>query len=323
MKIETVLKIFSWRIIVKYFYSFGTLAIIILIFDLIKPGLLEQQTIITILRSAAPIVIMACAYTLVMISGEIDLSIGSILAFCGVGYGLLAQAGVPVWIALFLASGIGGILGLFNGMVVTKLKIPSVIATLTTMSVLRGISSILCGNDKYIKTGLPKDFSLFGRGEFLNLPIQFFIFLVVIIIFAVIMYKSLIGKYAIAVGANKTAAKLAGIKTNKIIIICFVLMGLASGLAGVLEASRFQIADPRAGLGRELTVITAVLLGGTSFKGGEGSLLSNVAGAFIISVLAIGMNRIDISPFYQQIFQGIILILAIIIDKVVKEKIIV
>ncbi len=205
-----------------------------------------------------------------------------------------------------------------------KLKIIPVIATLATMSVLLGVAKLLCGDTiPYVKGGLPDNFSFLGRGMVFGkvIPFQLILIVVVVAIFILLQKKSVFGKYSMAIGGNKMAALLSGINVNGMIWGLFIMVGAVTGLAGSVMASKLGIADATAGAGFELDVIIAVLLGGTSFFGGEGRVAGTVAGAFILTILGIGMNIIGIPPFYQYVVKGMVLILAIVLDHFVKERI--
>lgn len=312
----------SWRSMVKNLYIFGILALFIVVFTLISPKFIKLPSLINIVRTAAPSILVGVVVTLLMISGHVDLSVGSMLGFTGVMFAIICKAGVPVVWATFIVIAIGSVLGIINGYLVVKLKIIPVIATLATMNVLLGAAKLLCGDTiPYVKGGLPKDFTFLGRGAILGIPIQLFLIVVIVTIFILLQKKSVFGKYSIAIGGNKMAAVLSGINVNGMVFFLYIMVGAVTGLAGVVKASHLTIADATAGIGFEVDVIIAVLLGGTSFFGGEGSVAGTVAGALILAILGIGMNMIGVPPFYQYVVKGIVLILAIVLDHLVKEKV--
>ncbi len=311
----------SWRNAVKNLYVFGILAIFIIIFAAISPKFIAVPSIINIIRTAAPVVIVSAAATLLMISGNIDLSVGSILGLSGIVCALLSKSGVGLFAAVILCIVLGVVLGFINGVLVVKLKIIPVIATLATMNVFLGIAKLLSGDTiPYVK-GMPKDFAFLGRGDIGPLPVQFYIIVAVIVVFVLLQRKSILGKYAVAIGGNTTAARLAGINVNKIIWVMYILVGATAALAGCIRASNMTVADATAGAGFELDVIIAILMGGTSFFGGEGSVGRTVAGAFILVILGIGLNMSGVPAFYQYVVKGLVLIVAVFLDKIVKEKI--
>lgn len=312
----------SWRSMVKNLYIFGILILFIVVFTIISPKFIKIPSLVNIIRTAAPAIMVGVAVTLLMMSGNVDLSVGSMLGFTGVVFALLCKSGIPTVWAVFIVIVLGAAVGFINGLLVVKLKIIPVIATLATMNVLLGAAKLLCGDTiPYVKGGLPKDFTFLGRGSVAGFPIQLFLIIVIVVIFILLQKKSVFGKYSMAIGGNPTAARLSGINVNGMVFGLYIMVGAVTGLAGVVKASHLTIADATAGMGFEVDVIIAVLLGGTSFFGGEGSVAGTVAGAFILSILGIGMNMIGIPPFYQYVVKGVVLILAIVLDHFVKEKV--
>ncbi len=312
----------SWRNAVKNLYVYGILLVLVMIFWAMSPKFLTWNSIANIIRTAAPVVMTATAATLLMISANIDLSVGSILAFSGVLFAAVCRAGMNVPLAAVLVSAAGIGLGALNGFLVVKLRIMPVISTLATMNILSGIAKLMCGETiPYLKGDLPKDFGMLGRGTVGAIPVQLFAIVAVAVIFIILQRKSILGKYSVAIGGNQTAARLAGIKVNVIVMVLFVLVGCVAAFSGVVRASNMMIGDATAGVGFELDVIIAILMGGTSFFGGEGSVGRTVAGAFILTILSIGMNQAGVPPFYQYVVKGLVLVLAVLLDKVVKEKV--
>lgn len=319
--IQSIKKV-SWRNAVKNLYVYGILLLLILIFWAMSPKFLTWNSIVNILRTAAPVVMTAAAATLLMISGNIDLSVGSILGFSGVLFAFLCRAGMAVPLSAVVVGIVGVGIGAVNGLLVVKLKIIPVISTLATMNILLGAAKLMCGETiPYVKGNLPEDFGMFGRGSVGVLPVQLIAIVAVVVIFVLLQKKSVLGKYSIAIGGNQTAAHLAGIKVNTIIMILFVMVGCVAAFSGTVRASNMMIGDATAGTGFELDVIIAILMGGTSFFGGEGSVGRTVAGAFILTILGIGMNQAGVPPFYQYVVKGMVLVLAVLLDKVVKEKV--
>lgn len=314
----------SWRSAVKNLYIWGILIIFIAVFTSINEKFLLPPSLINIVRTTAPTILISSAATMLMISGYIDLSVGSIMGFCGVLFAILSKEGVPIWAGAILMTLLGALFGLLNGLLTVKLKIPAVIATLATMNILRGGAFLQCelyAQTTYIKGNLPKDFTFLGRGQILGFPVQVIFIIAIVAIFFIIEKRTLLGKYAIALGGNRTAAELSGVNVPMISFTLFILVGAVSGLSATVYTSLLTIGDPWSGIGSELDVIIAILLGGTSFAGGEGSVLGSLAGAFILGILGIGMNMIGVPSFFQYVVKGIVLILAILLDKFVKERI--
>lgn len=316
------IKKISWRRIIKDLYIIGILLVFVIFFAILSPKFLAFPSLINIIRMAAPLIIVAVVATPLMISGYIDLSMGSTMAIGGVIFAILCKSGVSIPISVILSCLAGSVVGLTNGFLVVKLKIVAVIATLATASVLLGIGKLLTGDTiPYIKGGMPESFSFMGRGIIFGLPFQLYAVIVVVAIFMILQKRSVLGKYSIAIGGNQTSARLAGINVDKIVWLLYILLGVAAAFAGTIRASNMTIADATSGIGFELEVITAILLGGTSFSGGEGSIMRSVVGALIITIVSIGLNMTGVPSFYQYVVKGMVLVVAVLLDKFVKEKI--
>jgi ribose/xylose/arabinose/galactoside ABC-type transport system permease subunit len=282
---------------------------------------LTVLNISNLVRQTAFTVIVGCAATLLVVSGNIDVSAGSNMAITCTLFAMLCKAGVPLALSALICCGVGMLVGVFNGLLSVKMRIPSIIVTMGTMSILRGLAFTICGAKQVTGPFPTKYFSFMGRGVLFGIiPFPLIITLVVLVIFLFIERKTLLGKYSVAVGGNKTAAEFAGIDTVKIQIILFSLMGLMVGLAGVLMASRLGIGEPKSGYDFEFTVMIAVILGGTNIRGGEGKILGTVVGALIVGILNNGMDLLNIQSFYQYVVRGMVLILAILLTNSIKRN---
>jgi ribose/xylose/arabinose/galactoside ABC-type transport system permease subunit len=311
----------SWRKAIKNTYVFGILAIFFIIFTIISPKFISPSSLAFLTQKVAPLLVTSVAVTLLMMSGNLDLSVGSILAFSGVVMATLSKNGVIAWQAIFVCIICGAGLGAVNGFLTVKLKITPVIGTLVTMNILLGVSKILCGDTiPYVK-GVQRDFAFIGRGKIGGWPVSVFFIIAAIIIFLILQRKSILGKYAIAIGGNRDAATLAGINANKIIWLLYCIVGAAAAVSGCLSASNMGVADATSGRGFELDVITAILIGGTSWSGGEGSVVRTIAGSYLVAVLSVGLNMANVPSFYQYVVKGGVLIAAVYLDKIVREKI--
>jgi ribose/xylose/arabinose/galactoside ABC-type transport system permease subunit len=256
-----------------------------------------------------------------MISGNIDLSVGSIIACGGVIMALLSREGMSAWIAVLIVAAFGLGVGWINGLLVSGLKINSVIATLVMNYILLGIAKMLCGDTiPYVK-GVQDDFSFIGRSKIAGWPIAIFFVIAAIVILIILQKKSALGKYSYAIGGNREASTLAGLNTGRMVWILYLIVGIAAGIGGCLMASNQGIGNALSGSGFELSVIIAILIGGTSWSGGEGSVTRTIVGAFIITVLTIGLNMAGVPSFYQYIVSGGVMIAAVYLDKIVKERI--
>jgi ribose transport system permease protein len=262
--------------------------------------------------------------TLVILTAGIDLSVGSVLAFSGaVAAGLLKSGlsfpGSDLFIGFTLLgtllAGIitGALLGFFNGWVITKFKVPPFVATLAMLTVARGFTMLWTKG--YPISSLGTDFALIGTGWFLGIPILVWIAFLVVIAAIVISNKTALGRYIYAIGGNENAAILSGINSNKVKIIVYTLAGVLAAIGGIMVTSRLDSAQPNAGMSYELDAIAAVVIGGTSLSGGRGTIIGTVLGAIIIGVLNNGLVLLDVSPFWQQVVKGLVILLAVMIDK--------
>ncbi|MGI9860570.1 ABC transporter permease [Moorella naiadis] len=297
----------------------GILAIEIVGLTILCNDFFTTANLKNVIQQTALIVITGCGATLLMISGNIDLSVGSILALCGMLSALFVVWGMPITLSIVLSCIIGAFMGMLNGAMVVKLKITPVIATLGMMYVARGLSFII-GNGKSISVGLPQNFGYMGQGFIGPLPVSAVIVLIMVVIFYIIESKTVVGKYSFAIGGNKVAAWLSGINVDAIVFLLYTLVGLLAGLSGTLLASRLASGQPNVGVGFEFDVIVAVVLGGTPLEGGEGSVIGMLMGALLVGFLNNGMNLLGIQSFYQSVFKGIILVAAVLLNKVLKEK---
>jgi ribose/xylose/arabinose/galactoside ABC-type transport system permease subunit len=261
-----------------------------------------------------------CAVTLLMISGNLDLSVGSTVALTGVVHAFLCQSGVATSLSFVLATGVGVLVGLVNALTVVKLKITPFIATLGTMYIGRGLSYLIT-DGLIIRDGLPDNFTFMGREYFGPIPIPIIILVIVIAVFLVLEKKSILGKYSIAIGGNSTAATLSGINSGSVVMSLYVIAGALAGLSGVMMASRLGVGDPNLGIGFEFDVIIAIILGGTSLAGGEGSILGMIIGGLIIGSLGNGLKLLNVFTFFQAVMKGIVLVLAVVLDQKLKAGI--
>ncbi len=296
------------------------LVIIGVILSILTDAFFTLTNISNVTRQVTFVVITGCAVTLLMISGNFDLSIGSILGLTGMLSAYFVTFNIPLWLSIILATLVGTGLGFINGVLVVHLKIPSIIATLGTMYAARGVALVITGGTS-IHLGLGPHFTFLGRGHLGIIPITLIIMFFVLGIFYFVENKTILGKYAFAIGGNRRTALLSGINVGSVIVLLYVLVGTLTGFSGVLMASRLGVGQPMVGQGFEFDVIVAVILGGTSLHGGEGSVMGMVIGAFIVGFLANGLNLLGIHSFYQSILMGVVLVGAVLLYRVLKEKI--
>jgi len=306
---------FSQKIVIV-----GVLVLIGVVLALLSRDFLTITNLTNVTRQVAFVVITGCAVTLLMISGNFDLSIGSILGLTGMLSAFFVSAGMPLWISLIASTLIGTATGLLNGLMVVVLKIPSIIATLGTMYAARGLALVITGGNS-VHLGLGPQFTLLGRGFLGPVPIMLLITLAILGIFFFIESRTILGKYSFAIGGNRRTALLSGINVGAIVILLYVLVGTLAGLSGTLMASRLGVGQPMVGQGFEFDVIVAIILGGTSLEGGEGSVFGMLIGAFIVGFIANGLNLLGIHSFYQSILKGAVLVGAVLLDRAFKERI--
>ena len=290
-----------------------------------RGNFLYKRNIINILRVSAPLITLAGAFCLLMVSGYIDLSVGSAMSLSAVIYALLAINGVPFVLAFAITVVVGAGLGVINGLLVVRLKITPVIATLITLSFYKGIALLLVPDGtSAIKSGgglkMPSWFNSYGReGVLLGLPMAFWIALGVILVLVIAQNRTLLGKYAAATGGNPTAATLSGINADRVVFLLYIIVGVTAALAGIARSSFMSLGDPLSGDGMELNCILVVLVGGTAFSGGEGRVLRSFIGALIIMALTVGMLTL-VPAYFQTLVIGAALLTAAASNHLISRK---
>jgi ribose/xylose/arabinose/galactoside ABC-type transport system permease subunit len=287
---------------------------------------LGRDSIINLLRTAVPIMTVSGAFTLLMISGYIDLSVGSAMSLNAVVFSWLVLNGVPFLPAILGAMVLGVVLGAINGFLVMRLRITPVIATLVTLLLYKGVALLIVpdGQSAVKSTAeqtMPGWINNYARQDvLLGLPAAFFVALLVIAILVIVQRKTILGKYAAAVGGNRTAAELSGISAIKVVWLLYIIVGVCAALAGVARASYMSLGDPLSGDTMETACIIAVLLGGTAFSGGEGSVAKTMIGALIIMVVTTGLMTV-IPAYWQTVTVGAVLLGAVVLNHLlVREK---
>lgn len=264
--------------------------------------------------------ILALAMALLIIVRDIDLSIAAIIALCSLAMGLAAKAGAPTPALIGLGLSVGTLCGAFNGALVTAFSLPSIVVTIGTMSLFRGIAQVTLGDQAL--TQYPASFEAIGQGYISNcvqIPISFVLFLALAVVFAIVLHRTTIGRRLFAMGANPTAALFSGIPVNRIRFWLFVLMGLMSGLAAVLLTGRIGSTRPNIALGFELDVITMVVLGGVSIAGGAGGILGVVLAVFVLGMTTFGLSLINVPGIVISILNGGLLIVSIAAPAIVSR----
>jgi len=321
---------------IKRYYIYVVLAVIVLALSMAKldqAGLfgrgsfLSPDSLINLLRSAVPILILSGSFTLLMISGYIDLSVGSAMSLSAVVYAWMILNGFGFLPALIITMILGIVMGTLNGLLVMKLRITPIIATLVTLNLFKGIAllivpdglSAIKGSAALAMPGWINDFA--RKDVLLGMPWAFWLAILVIIALTIVQRKTILGKYAAAIGGNPLAAELSGINAVRIVWLLYIIVGFFAALAGIARASYMSLGDPLSGDGMELNCIIAVLLGGTAFSGGEGSVPKTIIGSLIIICVTVGLLTI-IPAYWQNVAKGTVLIFAVVLNHLlVREKI--
>jgi ribose transport system permease protein len=290
------------------------LILILGLLSLSSPYFLTVDNLSTVARQTAVINIIAIGMTLVIIAGGVDLSVGSVLALCGVCGTLLMEAGANPTLATLAGILSGSAWGFLTGLVITLFRVPAFIATLGGLGMARGLTLLI--TDGRPVTDVPKSFARLGDGTWMGfVPVPVLVLIVVALAMAYVLNFTRLGRYAYAIGGNPQAAHLAGISLTRWRLIFYSILGGLTGLAGMIEASRLVTGQPTAGEGYELRAIAAVVIGGGSLNGGAGTVLGTTVAAFIMTLLNNGCNLLGISPFIQQILIGGIIVLAVAVDE--------
>ncbi|MGP9788877.1 ABC transporter permease [Roseinatronobacter sp. NSM] len=307
--------------------AFASLIIMLIGFSLASPNFMQSSNMIAILQAASVNGVLAIAVTLVIITGGIDLSVGTMMTFCAVITGVvLTNLGMPLWVGVFAAIGTGALCGFASGTFVARLMIPPFIATLGMMLMLKGLSLVTSGARPIYFNDTP-GFDQISRGSLVGqvfpafpLPNGVLILFAVALVVAFILNRTVLGRYTYALGSNEEAVRLSGVNTAAWKTAIYTLSGAIVGIAGLLIASRLNSAQPALGLGYELEAIAAVVIGGTSLSGGRGTVLGSLIGALIMAVLANGLRVMSVAQEWQTVVTGMIIILAVYADQLRRRK---
>lgn len=273
---------------------------------------LTGTNLLNIGLATAVTALLAVGQTFVIILAEIDLSVGAMLGFSAVVTALTLRHQGPL-VAIVVGVVVGAAAGLVNGLLVTKTRMPSFIATLAMMSILAGLALQITGGNPVAVTSY--SFQNIGQSRLVGVPVPVWIMLVVAVIFGVVLARSRYGRHVYATGDNSEAARLSGISVDRVKILAFVISGVLSAVAGFILTARLSTAEPTAGSGLELEAIAAVIIGGTSLAGGRGGLVGTIVGALILGVIDNGMNLLNVSPFLQSVVKGLVILFAVLLDR--------
>ncbi|HUI72982.1 MAG TPA: ABC transporter permease [Spirochaetia bacterium] len=319
------------KLLLLRFRTVIALLVIIVIFTILSNTFLTLQNILLMTRHVAINAFLAIGMTLVIVSGGIDLSVGSILGLCGMIVGYLIDAGLPLhlfgvvvyfhtWFIMIIAIAAGALIGSANGLIITRLNVAPFIATLGMLYVARGMALLsnngstfpfLSGQKGLGNTGFP----FLGEGDILGVPVPIWLLVVVALIAAFVASRTPFGRHIYAVGGNERAARLSGVRVNAIRFYVYVISGALAALSGLIVTSQLVAAHPASGETYELNAIAAAVLGGTSLMGGRGTIGGTIIGSFVIGILADGLVMVGVSDFWQMVIKGLVIIVAVAIDQ--------
>lgn len=304
--------------IIQYLQDYGSfiaLIFLVIVIGAISPDFRTVNNFLSLLRQSAINGLIAFGMTCVILTGGIDLSVGSVLALTSIICTHTIKIGLPAPLSMLIALIFGIILGTISGLMVTKSRLQPFIATLITMTGYRGLTMILSGGKPISRLGNNLLLNQIGKGSFLGIPIPVWILIIFFAIFLFVLKKTVLGRQIYATGSNAKAAELAGININNIKLIVYAVSGFMASLSGLILVSRLGSAQPTLGSGYELDAIAAVALGGTSMTGGRGKITGTLIGILIIAVLNNGLNIIGVSSYYQDVVKALVIFLAVISDR--------
>ncbi|CAM3769723.1 Ribose transport system permease protein RbsC [Vibrio aerogenes CECT 7868] len=296
--------------------SLIALLFLIVVVSFLNPHFFTVDNLLNILRQTSVNAIIAVGMTLVILTAGIDLSVGSVLALCGALAASMIALELPVMVAVPATLIAGLVLGGLSGAIIAKGKVQAFIATLVTMTLLRGVTMVYT-EGRPISTGftdVADTFAWFGTGYMFGIPVPVWLMAFVFGLAWYLLNHTRFGRYVYALGGNESATRLSGINVDKVKVGVYAICGLLSALAGIIVTSRLSSAQPTAGMGYELDAIAAVVLGGTSLMGGKGRIMGTLVGALIIGFLNNALNLLDVSSYYQMIAKAVVILLAVLVD---------
>jgi ribose transport system permease protein len=312
------------RMAIDKFITFGAVIVLFIFFSIMAKNFFTMRSVLSLLLQTSATTIMGIGVTFAIITGGIDLSIGSVIALSGTVAVMAAMAGVPIWLSWIIGLLTGVVCGFLNGLMITKLKLPPFIATLGMLMVARGVALTITNAAAY---PAPESFGVLGNGtilgtgpKFPGIPYPVLLMIAVALIFSFILGKTRVGRYIYAVGSNEEAARLSGIKVNQVKIVAYIISGLLAGVVGIILASRMVTSQPNSADGYELYAIASAVIGGTSLMGGVGTVLGTVIGSFIIGILNVGLTMSGANYFLQKIVIGLVVIGAVAVDQLKGRK---
>ncbi|WP_419724476.1 ABC transporter permease [Terrisporobacter petrolearius] len=303
------------------FRDYGVLigfVVLCIAISMATPAFLSKQNVLNLLRQSSIIGIISAGMTFVIISGNFDISVGAVAALSGVIVMRLATTGTNLFLAIIAAIVVCAIIGLVNGIMVAKINVPSLIATMAMVTIVRGILLMITGGYPITKT-IPMLDSL-GNGYFLGIPMPVIVFIIVVIVSYIVLTQTKFGRHVYSIGGNQDASKLNGINVDNQKIKVFIINAVLAAIAGLVLTGRLGTASPVAGDSYDMDAIASVVIGGTSVSGGSGSVLKTIIGVLLMSVINNSFNLLGIDIFFQYIFKGLIILVAVGFDSYSKKK---
>ncbi|AZU63749.1 ABC transporter permease [Neobacillus mesonae] len=306
---------------IQQFLAFASLIVLFIFFSIASPNFFQFDNVIGILLSTSVIGILALGATFIIITSGIDLSVGTVMTLCSVMAGIfITSMGLPVIIGVIGGILTGAVAGLLAGLAISKMRIPPFIATLAVMMIAKGLALVISGAAPIYFTAIP-GFTKIAMGNIIpGVPNAIVIFFLMAIIGAILLNKTIIGRYTFAIGSNEEATRLSGVNVNKWKVIIYIIAGIFTGVAGIVMAARLNSAQPALGQGYELEAIAAVVIGGTSLSGGKGTILGTVIGALIMSVLTNGLRILSVPQEWQTVVVGAVILIAVYADVLRNKK---
>ena len=290
----------------------GVTILMAIVISMLSPHFLTVGNLTNLLKQVAIVAVLAGGQTLVILSGGIDLSIGSVLALSAVTIGFLIENGFPPLLATLAGIAVGTLCGLINGIVITRGRIPPFIATLGMMGIARGLALVITKGVSYMV--LVPFYDVIGNGSFLGLPVPIVIVIVVYAALYIVLRRTVFGRHVYAIGGNEQVSRLEGIRVDRQKILIYTISGFLAAIAALIMVGRLASTPPHVAKGAELEAIAAVIIGGTSFTGGVGGVETTLIGALIMAMITNALNILGVSSFWQQVFIGIVIIVAVWLD---------
>ncbi len=288
------------------------IAAVFALFTFLNKNFMTVQNMVNLLVASSLVGMVAIGHTYLIIAKQNDLSPGSLAAFCGVFAAILLNKGFPIPVAMVITLGAGAVVGLFNSWMVNQIRIEAFIATLVSQTIIRGFAYIICEGKPVAITN--QAFNKLGTFRIAGLPVPVWVMIICILIFGFILARTRFGRSVYAIGGSAEAARLAGLNPKRIVTICFIMIGMLTAMGGMLFAARMNAGQPSANVNLEFDAITAVILGGTSFAGGVGSMFGTALGIILIQAFNTGLIMVNVDSFWQYVARGALLLFALTSD---------